>query len=79
MRNLLRHAIIRNLKIPRLQVVNHFSAGIAHCHRRIHERDLHFDLWHVLGRLLHFGARLGRNGPRGRLGKGGRPHQSHHK
>ena len=67
-RNPLSHAIVGNLKIARLQVVNHFAAAIAHRHRRVYQRNLHFDFGlRVLGRQLDFDAGFGRDGAGGSL------------
>jgi len=61
--DLLCYAIVGNLEIVGLQIVNHVAMSIAHGHRRVHQCDLHFDLGlRVLGRHLDFDAGFGREG-----------------
>ena len=59
------YAIVGNLEIVGLQIVNHVAMSIAHGHRRVHQCDLHFDLGlRVLGRHLDFDAGFRREGAR---------------
>src|SRR6266478_6116844 len=69
---LLNNAVIRYLKIPGFQVVNHVAMGIAHRHGRVYERNSHFDLGlRIFGRQLDFDAGFGREWPGGRLSPSG--------
>src|SRR5260370_20189771 len=71
MGDLLCHAVIGNLKILGLQVVDHLPASIADGHRGVHQRDLHLHLWlSVPGRLLHANAGLRRATSGGTRGTG---------
>jgi len=64
----LSNAIVCNLKIAGLQIVNHFAAAIAYCHRGVYQRDPDFHLGlDVLGRQLDFDAGFGRERSRRRL------------
>ena len=69
MGDLLGYAIVRNLKIAGFQIVNHVAAAIAHGHRGVYQRDVHFDLrLRVLGRQLDCDSRFGRERAGGGLG-----------
>ena len=60
MGDLLSYAVVRNLKIKGLQIVNHFTAAIAHSHRHTDQCYLDFDLGlSVLGRQLDFDPGFG--------------------
>src|SRR5215470_14175479 len=68
-RDLLRGAVVGHLKIALLQAVNHFAAGVAHCHGSGYQSNLDFNV--AFGNLLHLHAGFGRKRPGSGLGANG--------
>src|SRR5215471_3044440 len=73
--DLLRHAVVGNLKILHVQRIDHLSVVVPNDHGRIHQRDSRHDLGRLWRRLLNRRSRLRRHHPGRGLSKdgGGRP------